>query len=194
MNKIPFLSLFLNSQILSTMLVLVLSSIVSANTWAHGGHDDRLKIRLIGSVLVVELQLESALLLKFDVDKDGLYTLRDHRLSAKNLARWVDDQVVLRNADNRTIQPVFADLPIENFDSLVDTDAIEYVKVIRRFNIEGLLDNYLQIGLFVEREKPKPYTYWDKISRTSGWLQVEEALLKVSPGFSILTVPNQLSM
>ena len=154
---------------------------MSAIASAHGGHDDRFKVNVTDTRLDVELHLQPDFLTQFDDDGNGSLSVNEYRLHKTELSNWIDRHLVLIGRGERVIRASFADMPIVG--SLNDEEAINSIRVIRRYPIEANESMQLQVGLFKARSAPRPFVLWSPEGNQSGWLPSEGAVL-VIPGIS----------
>jgi len=118
--------------------VWVLAGIVVSATplaLAHGGHDPRLKISLSETEIRIETSLDIERFLEFDTNGDGALSVAEYNAQYEIIAIWIDQNLKLLDFENSAVTAYFSDAPIIDRAHLSKTDAIENIKILRRYKL-----------------------------------------------------------
>lgn len=147
---------------------------------AHGGHDPRVKVRLTGQEVRVEITLSAATLAAFDTDGDGALRVDEVLAGQARIARWVDDRLALV-IDGRRPAPSFSDVTIAGFADRGPRDAIRHLRVLRRYPIESGADAaVLQIAPELRARRSRPYAIWTPTETRRGTLPATAESLRLA--------------
>lgn len=154
-----------------TSIAGVLAALVLAasTAFAHGGHDDRLKVRLGADELRFEMSAPASALAVFDADEDGTVRVEEILAQRRKLERWIDERVQVLGAD-RVHPATFSDLPIVDLDRLGPRDPVAHVRIVRSHAIEPGGGSLL-LAIDPElRGGRRPYVIWGNDALRSGVL------------------------
>lgn len=133
--------------VLGVSLLALLSS--ASTALAHGGHDPRLKIAANETEIRIETSLSVKSFLEFDVDKDGRLSVSEFESQYNVIAAWVDMRLQLHDTSGRVLKPYFSDSPIIDRAHLDKHDAIDNIRILRRYKLVKKLDALtLTVNLF----------------------------------------------
>ena len=96
--------------------VLTLSLILAATSTAHGSHDHRLRLLVGEEASQLSVVVDAALFLEFDSNKDGALSAEEFQAQFDAINDFVDDKLVLLDAQARVIPPSLRDLPVQGLD------------------------------------------------------------------------------
>lgn len=126
----------------------------SAQVQAHGGHDERIKLRLSDKRLVFETHIPARLLSRFDMDGNGTLSASEFRARISDIRQWVSDNVIVRNAIDGPLEPAFFDMPVSQGDISHADGHIEFVRIIRLYERPEAPGLSIHISLFEKESKP----------------------------------------
>lgn len=162
-------------------LVSVIALFVTVrDSQAHGGHDPRVKVRLTGPEVRVEMTLSAAVLAVFDTDGDGALRVDEVLAGQAGIARWIDDRLALV-VDGQRPAPSFSDVTVAGFADRGPRDAIRHLRVLRRYPIEpGAGTGVLQIAPELRSRRSRPYAIWTPTGTWRGTLPATAESLRLA--------------
>ena len=123
--------LFTRALILATVLCTL-----SLKSFAHGGHDPRIKVSVSEEEIWFETSLPGEMLKTFDKNFDGKIVVAEYEEQFEDISVWIDKKVKLVSSGNTTaVNAYFADAPIIGRARMTQTDTVEHFKVLRRYKI-----------------------------------------------------------
>ncbi len=150
--------------------VLAAFVLAASTASAHGGHDDRLKVRLGAGELRFEMSAPASAFAVFDADEDGTVRVEEIVAQRRALERWIDERVQVSSA-GRAHPATFSDLPIADLDRLDPRDPVAHVKIVRRHPIDaGRGSLLLAIDPALRGGRDRPYVIWEDDAIRSGVL------------------------
>lgn len=169
------------TSIAGMLAALVLSASTAS---AHGGHDDRLKIRLGAGELRFEMSAPASAFAAFDADQDGTVRVEEILAQRPKLERWIDERVQVLSAD-RAHPAIFSDLPIVDLDHLGPRDSVAYLRIVRRHPIDvGRGSLLLAIDPALRGGRDRPYVIWGDDALQRGVLPAASRGLTLPRGAS----------
>lgn len=102
---------------------------------AHGGADLRLKISVTKSQAWVETSLNTQFLLGYDTDDNGELSIVEYEAQYSEIAKMIDAKLSLATKAGDVLPTYFSDTPIVDRDHIGPGGGVEYIKVLRRWNI-----------------------------------------------------------
>lgn len=104
--------------------------------YGHGGHDPRLKISVSDTEIRIETSLNVETFLDFDTNKDGGVSVSEYETQYDAIAAWIDARLQLMDDEQKTLRPYFADAPIVDRGHLSQEDAVDNIKILRRYKFD----------------------------------------------------------
>ena len=104
--------------------------------YGHGGHDPRLKISVSDTEIRIETSLNVETFLDFDMNKDGDVSVDEYETQYDAIATWIDARLHLKDEKQTALKPYFADAPIVDRGHLSQEDAVENIKILRRYKFD----------------------------------------------------------
>lgn len=101
---------------------------------AHGGHDDRLKVRATDTALVIDTHIAAGDLLAFDTNRDGRLTAWEFRTAQDEIKAWIASRLTLRQSSGEALIPAYFDIPVSAGDMSHAEGEIEFVRVLQRYD------------------------------------------------------------
>lgn len=101
---------------------------------AHGGHDERIKLRLDDSVFLLDTHIPSRLLKGFDENRDGKLSAAEFRQSTNEIKTWISNNIIVRSADGGRLLPTYFDVPVSEGDMSHDDGKVNFIRIIQRYD------------------------------------------------------------
>lgn len=115
---------------------------LSVETFAHGGHDSRLKISMSESEIRIETSVNAETFQTFDINEDGRLAVNEFELQRAGIVEWIDDRFQLLDSENQAVKAYFSDAPIVDRAHLSETDHVKNIKIIRRYKRDKTMFRY----------------------------------------------------
>ncbi len=139
-------------QLLSLLVTCVAAAATAHAVMAHGGHDERIKIRMADGRLVFETYISAKILKPFDRDGDGILTAGEFQDNASEIRSWIGSHIIVQAEGGTRLDPVFFDTPISEGNMKTRYGEIKFVRVRQHYDydLEGNAALNLTISLFEE--------------------------------------------
>ncbi len=138
-------------------LSLVFACVVAAATThaviAHGGHDERVKIRMADGRLVFETHISARLLKPFDQNGDGNLSTAEFRDKASEIKNWIGSHVAVSILGGGVLKPSFFDTPISEGDVSSPDGKVKFVRILQHYEHDTEKGLGIRISLFEDEAK-----------------------------------------
>lgn len=114
------------------MFGIALANVLSAQAYAHAGHNDLIQLRVNDQQLGVDIGLNAADFLHFDRNKDGQLTHQEFVEQQANIKQWLATQIQLKT-EQASLKPTWFDLPLE-LDA-ENLSVIKHIRLIQRYTL-----------------------------------------------------------
>lgn len=120
---------------------------LTPSAYAHRGLSADIKINLEKETLRLETSVSAKELAStFDIDGDGQVSKSEFVDQESDIQNWLTGFVQVRDDDGARLVPVFEDNPIPHFTELAPADAVEGVRVIRRYELDAETSPCVQLS------------------------------------------------
>jgi len=102
--------------------------------FAHGGHDERVKVRVSKDRLILDTHVPAFLLASFDSNQDGVLASREFLASKDEIKNWLGSQVTVKTSDNVALKPTYYDTPVSVGDLSQADSPVEHVRVLATYD------------------------------------------------------------
>lgn len=142
--------------------------------FAHAGYDELLRIDVEAGFVKLSMSLDGKNLLAFDSNGDGKLSKKEFTTASDSIAAWIDENIVFVGRDHARAKPTFSDLPIDEFDQLGDSDAVEHIRVLRGYPVgDGTGEMMIRFNLFECARSQRNYLVWNAGKTSEGVLTPE---------------------
>lgn len=153
------------------LISLIFACVVAAATAhaviAHGGHDERVKIKMADGRLVFETHISAQLLKAFDQNGDGNLSTAEFRDKAPEIKNWIGSHVAVSVLGGSSLKPSFFDTPISEGDVSNPEGAVKFVRVLQHYEYGGVEGLGIRISLFEDEGKLVVFFKDEEIHRKS---------------------------
>lgn len=122
-------------------------------TIAHGGHDERMKIRMAEGRLVFETHISAKILKLFDRDGNGVLTVAEFYDKAPEIKEWIGSHIEVSSSGGSVLQPVFFDTPISEGDMSTSSGEVKFVRILQHYDQGTLEELDIIISLFANEDR-----------------------------------------
>ncbi|MEX0300760.1 MAG: hypothetical protein AB3N28_16915 [Kordiimonas sp.] len=137
----------------SHIFACVVAAVTTQAVMAHGGHDERVKIKMADGRLVFETHISARLLKPFDQDGDGNLSTAEFRNKAPEIKKWVGSHVAVSVLGGGVLKPSFFDTPISEGDVSNPDGKVKFVRIIQHYEHDPEKDLGIRVSLFEDEAK-----------------------------------------
>lgn len=101
--------------------------------YAHGGHDERIKVKFADKTLILEAHVPGSMLASFDADHDNQLTTAEFRSAANKIRSVFAQHVNVMDETGLLLEPAFYDTPISVGDISAPDAPVEFVRLYMRY-------------------------------------------------------------
>lgn len=112
--------------------LISLSAVISAQAFAHAGHNDLIQLRVNDQQLAVEIGLNAADFRQFDQNQDGQLTRQEFVEQQDAIKQWLQTQIQIKTQQG-SLTPIWFDLPLEV--ETEDLNIVKHVRLIQRYEL-----------------------------------------------------------
>lgn len=135
---------------------------------AHKSHASILNVSIVENNISLETVLEMKHLKAFDTNKDGKISKLEFDNQQKEISHWVDENINLITQSAVDFTTLFSDMPISNYSTLREDEAIKHLRILRRYKAsKDALPLFISVNLF-DASSRQPFLIYSDGLKHSG--------------------------
>lgn len=138
-------------KLISLIFACVVAAVTTQAVIAHGGHDERVKVKMADGRLVFETHISARLLKPFD--QDGNLSTAEFRNKAPEIKKWVGSHVAVSVLGGGVLKPSFFDTPISEGDISNPDGKVKFVRILQHYEHDTEKNLGIKISLFEDEPK-----------------------------------------